>query len=124
MLTESPDGGGFPRQCGRAGQLEAIWLAVCALRCGLVHAKSGAADKAGKDMWWTTPEDLRPREPIPFGGNGAGFKPLADWLHARGLKLGIHVMPAFRAGGRGNRPIAARRFMRRRLRTRHRLFVG
>jgi hypothetical protein len=29
---------------------------------------------------------------FPSAANGAGFKRLADWLHARGLKLGIHVM--------------------------------
>ena len=29
---------------------------------------------------------------FPSATNGAGFKPLADWLHARGLRLGIHVM--------------------------------
>jgi alpha-galactosidase len=29
---------------------------------------------------------------FPSAANGVGFKPLADWLHARGLKFGIHVM--------------------------------
>jgi alpha-galactosidase len=29
---------------------------------------------------------------FPSAANGAGFQPLADWLHARGLKFGIHVM--------------------------------
>jgi alpha-galactosidase len=29
---------------------------------------------------------------FPSAANAHGFKPLADWLHARGLKLGIHVM--------------------------------
>jgi alpha-galactosidase len=28
----------------------------------------------------------------PSAANGAGFKPLADWAHARGLKFGIHIV--------------------------------
>ncbi|MDO7873311.1 NPCBM/NEW2 domain-containing protein [Hymenobacter sp. ASUV-10] len=29
---------------------------------------------------------------FPSAANGAGFKPLADYLHAKGLKFGIHIM--------------------------------
>jgi hypothetical protein len=29
---------------------------------------------------------------FPSSANGKGFKPLADYLHSKGLKLGIHVM--------------------------------
>ncbi len=29
---------------------------------------------------------------FPSAANGAGFKPLADWLHAQGLKFGIHIV--------------------------------
>ena len=29
---------------------------------------------------------------FPSAANGAGFKPLADWVHAQGLKFGIHIM--------------------------------
>ena len=29
---------------------------------------------------------------FPSAANGAGFKPLADYVHAKGLKLGIHLM--------------------------------
>ena len=29
---------------------------------------------------------------FPSAGRGAGFKPLADYVHGRGLKFGIHVM--------------------------------
>ncbi len=29
---------------------------------------------------------------FPSAAGGAGFKPLADWLHARGLKFGIHIV--------------------------------
>lgn len=44
---------------------------------------------------------------FPSATAGAGFKPLADWLHARGLKLGIHVMPGVpRQAVETNLPIA------------------
>ena len=29
---------------------------------------------------------------FPSAVNGAGFKPLADWVHAQGLKFGIHIV--------------------------------
>ncbi len=29
---------------------------------------------------------------FPSSANGAGFKPLADWVHSKGLKFGIHIM--------------------------------
>ncbi len=29
---------------------------------------------------------------FPSSANGAGFKPLADWVHARGLKFGIYIV--------------------------------
>jgi hypothetical protein len=29
---------------------------------------------------------------FPSSGNGAGFKPLADYVHSKGLKFGIHIM--------------------------------
>lgn len=29
---------------------------------------------------------------FPSAANGAGFKPLADWVHAHGLKFGIHIV--------------------------------
>jgi alpha-galactosidase len=29
---------------------------------------------------------------FPTSVNGAGFKPLADWVHAQGLKFGIHIV--------------------------------
>lgn len=32
------------------------------------------------------------RAKFPSSRNGAGFKPLADYIHARGLKFGLHLM--------------------------------
>ena len=29
---------------------------------------------------------------FPSAANNAGFKPLADWVHAQGLKFGIHIV--------------------------------
>jgi hypothetical protein len=29
---------------------------------------------------------------FPSAANGAGFKPLADWVHGQGLKFGIHIL--------------------------------
>lgn len=29
---------------------------------------------------------------FPSAANGAGFKPLADWVHAHGLKFGLHIV--------------------------------
>ncbi len=29
---------------------------------------------------------------FPSSANGAGFKPLADWVHGQGLKFGIHIV--------------------------------
>jgi alpha-galactosidase len=29
---------------------------------------------------------------FPTAGDGRGFKPLADWVHARGLKFGLHIV--------------------------------
>jgi alpha-galactosidase len=31
-------------------------------------------------------------ERFPSAANGAGFKPLAEWVHAQGLKFGIHIV--------------------------------
>jgi len=32
---------------------------------------------------------------FPSSANGAGFKPLADWVHSQGLKFGIHIVRGF-----------------------------
>ena len=44
---------------------------------------------------------------FPSADNGAGFKPLADYVHDRGLKFGIHIMRGIpRQAVRDNTPIA------------------
>jgi hypothetical protein len=44
---------------------------------------------------------------FPSAANGAGFKPLADWVHAQGLKFGIHIVRGIpRQVVRENLPIA------------------
>jgi hypothetical protein len=48
---------------------------------------------------------------FPSAAEGAGFKPLADWLHSHGLKFGIHVMPGVpRQAVIRNLPIAGSAF--------------
>ena len=57
----------------------------------LKHPENG-----GKPAWLFTINDhglLVPDEArYPDAANGAGFKPLADWVHARGLKFGLHIV--------------------------------
>ena len=48
---------------------------------------------------------------FPSSANGAGFKPLADWVHARGLKFGIYILRGIpRQVVAANLPIAGTRF--------------
>jgi alpha-galactosidase len=48
---------------------------------------------------------------FPSAVNGAGFKPLADKLHAMGLKFGIHIMRGIpRAAVEHNLPVAGSQF--------------
>jgi hypothetical protein len=48
---------------------------------------------------------------FPSTANGAGFKPLADWLHAKGLKFGIHIVRGIpRQVVAANLPIAGSSF--------------
>ena len=48
---------------------------------------------------------------FPSSANGAGFKPLADWLHAKGLKFGIHIVRGIpRQVVKQNLPIAGSSF--------------
>jgi hypothetical protein len=44
---------------------------------------------------------------FPSSADGAGFKPLADWVHAQGLKFGIHIVRGIpRDAVKANLPIA------------------
>jgi len=48
---------------------------------------------------------------FPSSANGAGFKPLADYVHALGLKFGIHIMRGIpRQAVRANTPILATKY--------------
>jgi alpha-galactosidase len=48
---------------------------------------------------------------FPSAVNGAGFKPLADWVHAQGLKFGIHIVRGIpRQVVAANLPIAGTQF--------------
>jgi hypothetical protein len=48
---------------------------------------------------------------FPSAANGAGFKPLADWVHAQGLGFGIHIVRGIpRQVVKENRPIAGTTF--------------
>jgi hypothetical protein len=48
---------------------------------------------------------------FPSAAKGAGFKPLADWVHSLGLKFGIHIMRGIPRGAvERNTPIAGSRF--------------
>jgi hypothetical protein len=48
---------------------------------------------------------------FPTAANGAGFKPLADWVHAQGLKFGIHILRGIpRQVVKENLPIAGSSF--------------
>ncbi|MFY9854636.1 MAG: glycoside hydrolase family 27 protein [Terracidiphilus sp.] len=48
---------------------------------------------------------------FPTAADGAGFKPLADWVHAQGLKFGIHIVRGIpRQAVKENLPIAGSKF--------------
>ena len=47
--------------------------------------------RAPRSPWTHGPPPSRGQK-FPSAANGAGFKPLADYVHAKGLKFGIHLM--------------------------------
>jgi hypothetical protein len=48
---------------------------------------------------------------FPSSANGAGFKPLADWVHSQGLKFGIHIVRGIpKQVVKANLPIAGTSF--------------
>src|ERR1700756_4226633 len=75
------------------------------------HLSKYAWKKIVVDIQWYEPNaqghDYKPGAPLtmdeygrlipavnrfPSAANGAGFKPLADYVHSRGLKFGVHIM--------------------------------
>jgi hypothetical protein len=50
-------------------------------------------------------------EHFPSAANGAGFRPLADWVHAQGLKFGLHIVRGIpKTVVQANLPIAGSSF--------------
>jgi alpha-galactosidase len=47
---------------------------------------------ARKYVWDANGIQIPAANRFPSSANGAGFKPLADWVHAQGLKFGIHLV--------------------------------
>ena len=78
------------------------------------------ADPAGKTVpeknyLWDAHGLLMPApDRFPSAANGAGFKPLADWVHQQGLKFGIHILRGIpRQVVDANLPIAGSNFTAR-----------
>lgn len=70
------------------------------------HAK-GHVYKAGAPLQMDAYSRLTPAlTKFPSAADGKGFKPLADYVHAQGLKFGIHIMRGIpRQAVRDNTPI-------------------
>jgi alpha-galactosidase len=58
------------------------------------YAQDPFAEKveARKYVWDANGNLIPAVNRFPSAANGAGFKPLADWVHAQGLKFGIHIL--------------------------------
>ncbi len=52
----------------------------------------GATLEARKYIWDENGILIPDPARFPSAANNAGFKPLADWVHAQGLKFGIHIV--------------------------------
>ena len=59
---------------------------------GWYFADPQARPEARKSSWDSNGRLIPDAVRFPSAANGAGFKPLADWTHARGLKFGIHIV--------------------------------
>jgi hypothetical protein len=59
---------------------------------GWYFADAQARPEARKSFWDANGRLIPDKVRYPSAANGAGFKPLADWTHARGLKFGIHIV--------------------------------
>jgi len=76
------------------------------------YLKDPFAKPDPQGYWWDATGRLIP-DPAryPSARNGAGFKPLADWLHAQGLKFGIHILRGIpKEVVRQNLPVASSGF--------------
>jgi len=71
-----------------------------------------AATVAARKYVWDANGNLIPDVGrFPSAANGAGLKPLADWVHAQGLKFGIHIVRGIpRQVVKDNLPIAGTSF--------------
>jgi len=81
-------------------------------RRGLVYGEPGGQDRGNKQYLWNENGLLIPEAGrFPDSANGAGFRPLADWVHAQGLKFGIHIVRGIpRQVVKANLPIAGTSF--------------
>ena len=77
------------------------------------YAQDPFAEKveARKYVWDANGNLIPAANRFPSAANGAGFKPLADWVHAQGLKFGIHILRGIpRQVVKENLPIAGTNF--------------
>jgi alpha-galactosidase len=77
------------------------------------YAQNPFAEKveARKYVWDVNGNLIPAVNRFPSAANGAGFKPLADWVHAQGLKFGIHILRGIpRQVVKENLPIAGTSF--------------
>lgn len=79
---------------------------------GWYMADPFGATVADRKYLWDANGNLIPvQSRFPSSANGAGFKPLADWVHAQGLKFGIHIVRGIpRDVVKQNLPIAGSAF--------------
>jgi hypothetical protein len=71
----------------------------------------GGSVRAKKYVWDGNGILIPALNRFPSAANGAGFKPLADWVHAQGLKFGIHIVRGIpRQVVKDNLPIAGSDF--------------
>ena len=71
----------------------------------------GSNIEARKYLWDANGILIPALDRFPSAAHGAGFKPLADWVHAQGLKFGIHLMRGIpRQVVKENLPIAGTSF--------------
>jgi hypothetical protein len=79
---------------------------------GWYMADPNGKDRAARDFQIDLNGRLIPAlDRFPSAAHGAGFKPLADWVHSQGLKFGIHIMRGIPRGSvEKNAPIAGTSF--------------